>query len=70
MTFGENRTQNVPEVMELTKILKVFLESQRGKGWPNLYRLLRGGSHGNGEKSFKNCVDLWGKVAWRIHQSV
>ena len=40
---GEIRTQNVPEVMELTKILKVFLESQRGKGWPNLYRLLRGG---------------------------
>ena len=24
---GEIRTQNVPEVMELTKILKVFLES-------------------------------------------
>ena len=43
MTFGENRTQNVPEVMELTKILKVFFGKSRGKGWPNFYRLLRGG---------------------------
>ena len=31
MTFGENRTQNVPEVMELTKILKVFFGKSRGK---------------------------------------
>ena len=83
MTFGENRTQNVPEVMELTKILKVFLESHVEKVGQICTDCLGGGSHGNGEKSFFKlcvwresrmdkspiCVDFW-EVAWISHQSV
>ena len=38
--------------MELAKIHKISFWKVTWKSWPNLYRLLRGGSHGNGEKSF------------------
>ena len=41
---------------------KSLFGKSRGKGWPNLYRLLRGGSHGNGEKSFLKLCRFVGEI--------
>ena len=73
---------NVPDVMQLAKILKVFWKVT-WQSWQICTDYVRGGSHGNGEKSFFKlcvwresrmdkspiCVDFW-EVAWISHQSV
>ena len=42
MTVGENRTQ-MSRGHGADENSKSLFEKSRGKGWPNLYRLLRGG---------------------------